>query len=61
MRWYNDKRIKVSVGAMSPMKYRQHLGQIHNQSRKTSASPRRTSQFSYYTATSLNLFHLKYQ
>ncbi|HBR2175441.1 TPA: IS3 family transposase, partial [Klebsiella pneumoniae] len=24
--WYNDKRIKVSVGAMSPMKYRQHLG-----------------------------------
>ncbi|HDZ0687425.1 TPA: IS3 family transposase, partial [Klebsiella pneumoniae] len=26
MRWYNDKRIKVSVGAMSPMKYRQHLG-----------------------------------
>ncbi|HDY9358860.1 TPA: IS3 family transposase [Klebsiella pneumoniae] len=26
MRCYNDKRIKVSVGAMSPMKYRQHLG-----------------------------------
>ncbi|WP_439955160.1 IS3 family transposase [Klebsiella pneumoniae] len=26
MRWYNDKRIKVSVGAMSPMKYQQHLG-----------------------------------
>ncbi|WP_420028658.1 IS3 family transposase [Klebsiella quasipneumoniae] len=26
MRWYNDKRIKVSVGAMSPMKYPKHLG-----------------------------------
>ncbi|WP_429241354.1 IS3 family transposase [Erwinia aphidicola] len=26
IRWYNEKRIKVSLGAMSPVKYRQHLG-----------------------------------
>ncbi|SLO52582.1 putative transposase-like protein [Klebsiella pneumoniae] len=24
--WYNEKRIKLSLGAMSPVKYRQHLG-----------------------------------
>ncbi|MFP2513565.1 IS3 family transposase, partial [Buttiauxella agrestis] len=24
--WYNEKRIKISLGAMSPVKYRQHLG-----------------------------------
>lgn len=26
IRWYNEKRIKISLGAMSPEKYRQHLG-----------------------------------
>ena len=26
IRWYNEKRIKLSLGAMSPVKYRQHLG-----------------------------------
>ena len=26
IRWYNEKRIKISLGAMSPVKYRQHLG-----------------------------------
>jgi len=25
IRWYNEKRIKLSLGAMSPVKYRQHL------------------------------------
>jgi len=24
--WYNEKRIKVSLGNMSPMEYRQSLG-----------------------------------
>ncbi|MDF7663053.1 IS3 family transposase, partial [Erwiniaceae bacterium L1_54_6] len=24
--WYNESRIKISLGAMSPVKYRQHLG-----------------------------------
>ncbi len=26
IRWYNERRIKLSLGAMSPVKYRQHLG-----------------------------------
>lgn len=26
IRGYNEKRIKVSLGSMSPVKYRQHLG-----------------------------------
>ncbi|WP_441326547.1 IS3 family transposase [Klebsiella pneumoniae] len=26
IRWYNEKRIKLSLGARSPVKYRQHLG-----------------------------------
>lgn len=26
IRWYNEERIKLSLGAMSPVKYRQHLG-----------------------------------
>ncbi|MDV0626098.1 IS3 family transposase, partial [Klebsiella variicola subsp. variicola] len=26
IRWYNEKRIKLSLGAMSPVKYWQHLG-----------------------------------
>lgn len=26
IRWYNERRIKLSLGAMSPMEYRQHLG-----------------------------------
>ncbi|MBW9380361.1 IS3 family transposase, partial (plasmid) [Escherichia coli] len=26
IRWYNEKRIKLSLGAMSPVKYRQYLG-----------------------------------
>lgn len=26
IRWYNEKRIKISLGAMSPVKYRQHSG-----------------------------------
>jgi len=25
LRWYNEERIKISLGAMSPVKYRQHL------------------------------------
>lgn len=25
IRWYNEERIKISLGAMSPVKYRQHL------------------------------------
>lgn len=25
IRWYNEKRIKVSLGGMIPVKYRQHL------------------------------------
>lgn len=26
LRWYNEKRIKISLGAMSPVKYRQNVG-----------------------------------
>ena len=26
LRWYNEKRIKISLGAMSPLEYRQSLG-----------------------------------
>lgn len=26
IRWYNEIRIKLSLGALSPVKYRQHLG-----------------------------------
>ncbi|WOD12955.1 IS3 family transposase [Pseudomonas sp. NyZ704] len=26
IRWYNERRIKLSLGALSPMEYRQHLG-----------------------------------
>ena len=29
IRWYNEKRIKLSLGVMSPTKYRQHLGMHH--------------------------------
>jgi len=28
LHWYNDERIKLSLGAMSPMAYRQSLGLI---------------------------------
>lgn len=24
--WYNESRIKISLGAMNPVSYRQHLG-----------------------------------
>lgn len=26
IRWYNQHRIKLSLGGLSPMEYRQHLG-----------------------------------
>lgn len=26
IRWYNEKRIKISLGALSPIEYRQRLG-----------------------------------
>ena len=26
IRWYNEKRIKISLGALSPMEYRESLG-----------------------------------
>ncbi|MBE5966281.1 MAG: hypothetical protein E7255_04870, partial [Lachnospiraceae bacterium] len=26
IRWYNEKRIKMSLGAMSPLQYRRSLG-----------------------------------
>jgi transposase InsO family protein len=26
IRWYNEKRIKISLGSLSPVKYRQSLG-----------------------------------
>lgn len=26
MRWYNEKRIKISLGGMSPLQYRRSLG-----------------------------------
>lgn len=26
IRWYNDKRIKISLGALSPVEYRKSLG-----------------------------------
>jgi transposase InsO family protein len=28
LRWYNEKRIKISLGAMSPMDYRRSIGLI---------------------------------
>lgn len=27
IRWYNEKRIKISLGALSPIEYRESLGQ----------------------------------
>ncbi|MBA8882166.1 transposase InsO family protein [Phyllobacterium myrsinacearum] len=26
IRWYNEKRIKISLGSLSPVEYRQSLG-----------------------------------
>jgi len=26
IRWYNDKRIKISLGSLSPIEYRESLG-----------------------------------
>lgn len=26
IRWYNEKRIKISLGALSPLEYRESLG-----------------------------------
>ncbi|WP_370880732.1 IS3 family transposase [Variovorax paradoxus] len=26
MRWYNEKRIKLSLGSLSPIEYRESLG-----------------------------------
>ena len=26
LRWYNEKRIKISLGALSPMEYRRSIG-----------------------------------
>ena len=26
IRWYNEKRIKISLGALSPIEYRESLG-----------------------------------
>ncbi|WP_226047608.1 IS3 family transposase, partial [Acidithiobacillus caldus] len=28
VRWYNEKRIKLSLGSLSPLEYRQHLGML---------------------------------
>jgi len=28
IRWYNEKRIKMSLGAMNPMDYRRSLGWV---------------------------------
>ena len=28
IRWYNEKRIKISLGSLSPMEYRESLGLI---------------------------------
>ena len=28
VRWYNEKRIKLSLGSLSPLEYRQSLGII---------------------------------
>lgn len=30
LHWYNEKRIKISLGGMSPVEYRQHLGLKYN-------------------------------
>ena len=38
MHWYNEERIKMSLGGMSPLEYRRSLG-IAIQSKKTSAPP----------------------
>ena len=40
MRWYNEKRIKISLGALSPIEYRESSGlTAYNQSKFLSASP----------------------
>ena len=37
--WYNESRIKKSLGYMSPMEYRRSLGLVASQSKKSSAPP----------------------
>lgn len=33
IRWYNEKRIKMSLGARTPLEYRRSLGSSHTQSK----------------------------
>ena len=40
MQWYRDKRIKLSLGGLSPMEYRRFLGPELSNSRTSSACPR---------------------
>ena len=37
--WHNERRIKSSLGYMSPMEYRKSLGYELGSSKKTSAAP----------------------
>ena len=39
MQWYRDKRIKLSLGGLSPMEYRRSLGIAYFRSKKASAPP----------------------
>jgi hypothetical protein len=38
-RWYNEKRIKMSLGAISPVDYRRSIGGKHKKSPKNDRIP----------------------
>ena len=39
IQWYNEQRIKISLGGLSPSEYRRNLGLQHSQSKNLSAPP----------------------
>lgn len=49
IRWYNEKRIKISLGALSPIEYRESLGLDDiNQSKNSAAPPDTTLGYGCY-------------
>lgn len=45
IRWYNDKRIKISLGSLSPVEYRRSLGIIASQVQEYCRTPGRQLDF----------------
>jgi len=56
--WYNEKRLKLSLGAMSPLKYRRTLGLPPKVSPKTSAPPFFVNFYLTVTGGSLNSINI---